>query len=63
MSRSPSVATVVEGLLKVGGENYKASGQLPPDVLISLHLIHGQSLLNALDLVDNRKVRGRYIAL
>ncbi|XP_063842832.1 zinc finger SWIM domain-containing protein 7-like [Scylla paramamosain] len=56
MSRCPSVASVVEGLVQAAGRDYRAAGRVSNDVLQSLHILHGQSLMNALDLIDNKKV-------
>ncbi|KAK8724913.1 hypothetical protein OTU49_010974 [Cherax quadricarinatus] len=56
MNKCPDVAAVLEGLLQVVKVEYQSSGQLSSEVLHSLHLLHGQSLLNALDLIDSKKV-------
>lgn len=57
MTCSPSTAAVVEGLLKAAGEGFRESGLLAIDVMVPLHIIHGPSLLNAMDLIDNEKVK------
>ena len=56
MSRCPSVAAVLESLMEVAGREYKAAGHVSDGVLQSLHIILGQSLMNALDLIDDKKV-------
>ncbi|RXG59438.1 Zinc finger SWIM domain-containing protein 7 [Armadillidium vulgare] len=45
-----------EQLIKLAGETYQDSGALKPEILHSLYLLHGQTLLSALDLIDNEKV-------
>lgn len=56
MSRCPDSVLVVQGLLSVVKEEYNSKGQLSTEVLHSLYTVHGQSLLNALDLIDSKKI-------
>ncbi|KAG7156537.1 Zinc finger SWIM domain-containing protein 7-like [Homarus americanus] len=53
----PNGVSVMAGLLQIVKTEYQASGQLSPGVLHSLHTIHGQSLVNALDLIDSKKIK------
>ncbi|KAK7079053.1 Zinc finger SWIM domain-containing protein 7 [Halocaridina rubra] len=56
MSNQPDAVKVVRTLLGIVKEEYQAKGQLSPEVLQSLYAVHGQSLQNALDLIDSKNI-------
>lgn len=56
MPKVPDTLAIMHGLLGVVKSEYESAGHLSSELLRSLHMLHGQTLVSALDLIDCKKV-------